>query len=96
MYRFPLELTFFGLTSKYRSILFSQIHDLVYHGGGGFLHSEVYNMPIWMRKFHIQKINELNKNQEEELEKRKGKSNVGDNKISKPNIKPSSTYNFNK
>ena len=68
----------------------------MYHGGGGFLHSEVYNMPIWMRKFHIQKINEFNKKQEEELEKRKGKSNVGDNKISKPNIKPSSTYNFSK
>ena len=68
----------------------------MYHGGGGFLHSEVYNMPIWMRKFHIQKINEFNKKQEEELKKRKRKSNVGDNKISKPNIKPSSTYNFNK
>ena len=53
-------------------------------------------MPIWMRKFHIQKINEFNKKQEEELEKRKGKSNMGDNKISKPNIKPSSTYNFKK
>ena len=48
-----------------------------------------------MRKFHIQKINEFNKKQEEELKKRKRKSNVGDNKISKPNITPSSTYNFN-
>ena len=68
----------------------------MYHGGGGFIHSEVYNMPIWMRRFHIQKISEFNKKQEEELKKRKRKSNVGDNKISKPNIKPSSTYNFNK
>tara|TARA_Y100001972_G_C7559027_1_gene280843 strand:+ start:305 stop:511 length:207 start_codon:yes stop_codon:yes gene_type:complete len=68
----------------------------VYHGGGGFLHSEVYNMPIWMRKFHIQKINEFNKKQEEELEKKLKKTNIDNNKISKPNIKPSSTYNFNK
>jgi hypothetical protein len=68
----------------------------VYHGGGGFLHSEVYNMPIWMRKFHIQKINEFNKKQEEELEKKRKKTNIDNNKISKPNIKPSSTYNFNK
>ena len=68
----------------------------MYHGGGGFLHSEVYNMPIWMRKFHIQKINEFNKKQEEELEKKRKKTNIDNNKISKPNIKPSSTYNFNK
>ena len=34
------------------------MHDLVYHGGGGFIHSEVYNMPTWLRRFHIQKINE--------------------------------------
>ena len=66
----------------------------MYHGGGGFIHSEVYNMPIWMRRFHIQKINEFNKQQEEEIKKQKGKSNTGNNKISKPNINPSSTYNF--
>ena len=47
-----------------------------------------------MRRFHIQKINEFYKNQKEELEKQKGKSNMGDGKISKPNISPSSTYNF--
>ena len=68
----------------------------MYHGGGGFIHSEVYNMPIWMRRFHIQKINEFNKKQEEELKKQKGKSNIGNDKILKPNIKHSSTYNFNK
>ena len=60
-FQFPLVSTFFGLTPQYRTILFSQIHDLVYHGGGGFIHSEVYNMPIWMRLFHISRINEHNK-----------------------------------
>ena len=88
--------TFFGLTLAYRSILFSQIHDLVYHGGGGFIHSEIYNMPIWMRKFHIGKINEFNKKQKVEADKQQGQSNMGDNKLSRPNISPSSTYNFNK
>ena len=66
----------------------------MYHGGGGFIHSEVYNMPIWMRRFHIQKISEFNKKQEEELKKVKGKSNTNDGKVAKPNIKPSSTYNL--
>ena len=95
VYRFPLESTFFGLTSEYRVLLFTQIHDLVYHGGGGFIHSEVYNMPIWMRRFHIQKINEYNKKQQEAREKlEKQQSNT--NSIVRPNIKPSSVYNFKK
>ena len=87
-------LRFFGLTSNYRTIIFQQIHDLVYHGGGGFIHSEVYNMPIWLRKFHIQSINEHIKKENEKIEKAKGQSQMGDGKIARPNINPSSTYNF--
>tara|TARA_B100001094_G_C18026063_1_gene717648 strand:- start:78 stop:233 length:156 start_codon:yes stop_codon:yes gene_type:complete len=51
-------------------------------------------MPIWMRRYHIQKINEHNKQQQELIDKQKGKSNVGDGKVKGPNINPSSTYNF--
>jgi hypothetical protein len=69
------------------------MHDLVYHGGGGFIHSEIYNMPVWMRRFHIQKINEYNKNQQEEIEKAKGKTKSSKKPMG-PNISPSSTYNF--
>ena len=72
------------------------MHDLVYHGGGGFIHSEVYNMPIWMRRFHIQKISEWNKQQNEEYEKAKRGSTPPSNKPTGPNIRPSSTYNFKK
>ena len=68
----------------------------MFHGGGGFKHSEVYNMPIWMRRFHIDQINQYHKKQNEEIEKAKGQSNIGDGDISRPNINPSSTYNFNK
>ena len=66
----------------------------MYHGGGGFIHSEVYNMPIWMRRYHINKINEYNLKQEEELKKLKGESTPPSNKPTGPNISPSSTYNF--
>ena len=89
-----MESTFFGLTPKYRGLLFTQIHDLVYHGGGGFIHSEVYNMPIWMRQYHIKKVNEYLTKQQEEIEKQQGKSNMGDGKLPRPNINPSSTYNL--
>jgi len=88
-------LTFFGLTSSYRQLLYTEIHDLVFHGGGGFIHSEVYNMPVWLRRYHIDRINEYNKKQQEEIEKAQGRSNIGDGEISRPNINPSQFY-FNK
>lgn len=68
----------------------------MYHGGGGFKHTEVYNMPTWLRLFHINKINEHNEKQKQEYEKMKGGSDgdIGDGKIHRPNISPSSTYNF--
>jgi len=67
----------------------------VYHGGGGFIHSEIYNMPIWMRRYHIQKINEYNKEQNEKIEEAKrGNSNSPSKGPVGPNINPSSTYNY--
>ena len=48
-----------------------------------------------MRRFHIQKINEYNKKQNEEIEKTKrGNTSTTSNKPMGPNINPSSTYNF--
>ena len=51
-------------------------------------------MPIWLRKFHIQKINDFNKKQNEEIKNIEKGTNSNPNKITKPNINPSSTYNF--
>ena len=68
----------------------------MYHGGGGFIHSEVYNMPIWMRLFHINKINEWNKKQKEEYEKAEKGQAPSSKPVQGPNIRPSSTYNFKK
>ena len=63
------ESTFFGLTPEYRLTLHRQIFDLVYHGNGGFTWDSVYDMPVWLRIFYIQRINELNDAQRKEHEK---------------------------
>ncbi len=92
-----LVLTFFGLTPQYRKLIFDQVHDLVFHGGGGFQYYDVYNMPIWLRSFHIKKISDFNKKENEKMEQaQKGQSNS--NQPMGPNINPtpSSTYNFKK
>jgi hypothetical protein len=55
-----LDLAFFGLTSEiaqqYRINLFTQIHEIVFHGQGGYDWETVYNMPIWLRKFTFHKM----------------------------------------
>ena len=65
------------------------MHDLVFHGGGGFQYTEVYNMPIWLRTFHINKISEYNKKQNDEMEKARKSSSPNKNQVHGPNIRPS-------
>jgi len=55
----PLGSTFFGLTPDYRKNLFSQIHEIVFNGKGGYSWAEVYNMPIWLRRFTFEKMKEF-------------------------------------
>jgi hypothetical protein len=50
---------------EYRPIFMSECFELVYHGGGGFSWSEVWNMPIQQRRFNLKKINEYLKKVEE-------------------------------
>ena len=60
---FQLGLGFFGLTSNTASIarsnLFTQIHEIVFHGKGGYDWNTIYNMPRWLRQFTFNKINEF-------------------------------------
>ena len=62
---FLSELSFFGLTSEiapqYRINLFTQIHEIVFHGKGGYDWETIYNMPRWLRQFTFNKINEFYK-----------------------------------
>ena len=55
-----MVLTFFGLTfdnaPQQRNNLFSQIHQIVFHGKGGYDWNTVYNMPIWLRRFTFNEI----------------------------------------
>ena len=52
---FLLILTFFGLTynnvSEFRLSVFNQIHEIVFHGQGGYSYDIIYNMPIWLRVY---------------------------------------------
>jgi len=36
--------------------LFTQIHEIVFHGKGGYSWGTVYDMPIWLRRFTYKQI----------------------------------------
>ena len=85
----PSGLPFFGLTPDYRSNIFSQIHQIVFHGNGGYDWHTVYNMPIWLRNFTFHKIKEWHEKQNEEQEKAVQQSSTKKPQIARPGIKPS-------
>jgi len=92
---FPYLLTFFGLTPDYRLFLFKQIHEIVFHGGGGYDWNTVYNMPIWLRRFTFETLREHFEKQNEEAEKQQNMmKNNGKSKgeLSRPNIASKPTY----
>jgi hypothetical protein len=43
---------------EYRLALFTQIHEIIFHGNGGYDYEIVYSMPIWLRKFTFSKLKE--------------------------------------
>ena len=76
-----MGLSFFGLTSESapiaRANLFTQIHEICFHGKGGFDWPTVYAMPRWLRQFTFNKINEF---YEKEAEAHENASKGGSNK----------------
>ena len=66
---------FFGLEPNYRLGLHEEIFSLCYYGQGGFTHSEVYDLPITLRRFYINQIkkavDEKNKAENAEISKNK-------------------------
>ena len=75
-----LGLAFFGLTfdiaPQARAAIFTQVHQICFHGQGGYDWNTVYNMPIWLRRFTFNQIQEHYRNENEQMETAKngGKS----------------------
>ena len=73
---FQLELPFYGLTPEYRASLFNQLHDIVFHGKGGYSFETVYEFPIWLRKFVHRSMIEYYESENKAQQKASGQSNV--------------------
>lgn len=76
---------FFGLSDSYRVQIFSQIHEIVFHGNGGYTWTDVYNMPIWLRRFTFQKLSDFYDKENKKAQNHPTKSKV----VEGPDIDPS-------
>ena len=89
-----LGLAFFGLTfdiaPQARAAIFTQIHEICFHGQGGYDWNTIYNMPIWLRRFTFETLKEHYEKQKQEAEKQQNMlQNTSNNKeVARPNIAP--------
>tara|TARA_R100000951_G_C2551044_1_gene152457 strand:- start:69 stop:335 length:267 start_codon:yes stop_codon:yes gene_type:complete len=79
-----LGSTFFGLTQGDKLAIYTTIHEIVFHGKGGYSWSEVYNMPIWLRKFTFNKLKDWYAEKKEENDQAVKQANRKASKIKKP------------
>ena len=62
---FQSELVSFGLATTSRISIFKEIHEIIFHGQGGYDWETVYNMPIWLRRFTFNTLKEYYEKQNE-------------------------------
>ena len=74
-----MGLHFFGLTQDYRAGLFNQLHDIVFHGKGGYTFETVYEFPIWLRKFVHRSMIDFYENENKQVKKSSGQQSILDN-----------------
>ena len=56
---FKLDQTFFGFKPQDRVQLHENIFNLLWHGEGRWDWDTIYNMPIFLRKFYIKRVNAI-------------------------------------
>lgn len=69
-------LEFFGITENNihakRAQLFHEIHEIVFHGKGGYTWGEVYDMPVWLRRLTYKKIEKFYNDENERIDSKSG------------------------
>ena len=57
---------------------------MIYYSNGGFSHSDVYDMPIYLRNFYYKKLTEAKKEEKKQADKIKNQSKPQG--ISRPSV----------
>jgi len=66
--------SFFGLQPKHKKDIHEEIFQLIYYHKGGFTFNEVYNLPIYLRKVYLNRLNKQYSDENKEIEKARKKT----------------------
>lgn len=69
--------TFFGLTSENKVDIHKMLFTLAYYSNGAFNFEQAYNMPIYLRNFHMKQLEEAKKKEAEQIKQSMPKSRPG-------------------
>ena len=70
---FRLEQTFFGFKPEDRVALHESLFNLLWYGAGRWDWETLYNMPVYLRRFWIKKINKMNQESQQRAEEQQAK-----------------------
>ena len=70
-WRCPSLWNFFGLDHNYQKHLYEQAFALKYHGNWSFI--EIYNLPVKLRNWFTERLNQQKEYEHEQIEKARGK-----------------------
>lgn len=71
--KIPIDTNFFGLNPEYRQHMMDEVFLITYYGKGGFSRDDVFNMPVYERRWVMQRI-------QEEVEKKNAADRQASNK----------------
>ena len=80
---FRLEETFFGFKPEDRVQFHESLFNLVWHGNGRWTWSDLYHMPVYLRRFWIKKINNIYEEAAHRHEQQQAKQTAKKNKVVK-------------
>ena len=76
--------SFLGLRAEDKPAIHDEIFSLCFHGKGGFTHTEVYEMPTYLRRYYITKASKFYDEEQKQMDKATKKAKAGG--ISRPGI----------
>lgn len=80
------NISILGLEPKDKGYLHDEIFTLSYYSEGGFSQDVVYNLPVSLRKYYINKLLDAKNKEKDQMDNVKSDSNKSIPVISKPNI----------
>ena len=59
---------FFGLKPEHKDKIHEELFTLLYYSNGGFGHTEVYQMPVYLKRYYLRHLTSVKKKEQKNQE----------------------------